>query len=300
VHTCHWPLRSCRVPVLVAALFLASPLAVTAQMLVGHVVDAATMAPIAEATIRVSNAAGREVVAVISDSTGWFATPLPAGSYTLAVAHAEYPQLASERVQVGRGERVSVELRLGPRPIGMEPILVRARAPTAETGPDEFYRRMARQRQIGQGSFITREELQRTATFGINEILSRDPAIMIVRVTYSADDYFGDPGRSAVVMRHAGRECVPQLIIDGVRIGHSEERQRDDPMLVTDLSVLINRDALEGVEIYRTAAETPPELRREGCGTIVFWTRRVTGNPFTLRRVAIASVWVVLGVIITR
>ncbi|HEX8905419.1 MAG TPA: hypothetical protein VF771_11280, partial [Longimicrobiaceae bacterium] len=61
----------------------------------------------------------------------------------------------------------------------------------------------------------------------------------------------------------ARRACVAQLYVDGVfRPGEiSEEVQPAE---------------VEAVEIYRTAAEVPPEFRREGsaCGAILVWTRR--------------------------
>lgn len=280
-------------PLVLGCVLLVGAADARAQSLLGQVVDAASSAPVAGALVRINDATARERLIVASDSAGWFTAPLPPGRYTLTVEHAEYPPLTGESVRLTRNERVTVELRLGPRPIGMAPIHVRGRAPAPMIGPDPFYARMAQQRAIGQGTFITRDDLSRMATIGIHEILNRDPDIMIVRVTNPGEQWRGDPGRHIVMMRRAGRECVPQLYVDGVRIGLSEELQRRDPFLVTDLSMLIDPDAVEGVEIYRSPAETPPALRStDACGTIVFWTRRQTGNPFSLRRIAIASAWI--------
>lgn len=258
-----------------AAALAAAPASAHAQAAVaGTVLDAASSAPVADVAVRAIDAAGRERLRVVSDSAGAFRIPLPAGRYTFQVERIGYEALNTPVVDLRRGELVTVEIRLGVAPVAIEPLVIRSRVPRAIGGADIFRRRMARQQAMGQGRFITREDIEETSVVSVNDLLARVPSVRIMPLV----------GRSgsvdAVVLDHAGRRCLPALYLDGVLVGWTGE---------TDLRDFYQPDMLEGIEIYRSEVETPPELRRQGCGAVALWTRGARGHAFSLRRIGIAA-----------
>jgi hypothetical protein len=262
-------------PLCAVLTVLALPRAAAGQAAVnGVVLDAETSQPVADVTIRAINEAGRERMRGVSDSAGYFSLALPPGRYTFQAEHIGYRTLNTPSVQVRRGDLVTVEIRVGVAPIAFEPLVVRLRQPNAVTGSERFHRRMAEQKAIGQGRFITRREIDSTSVASINDLLNRQPWLEVRPIV-------GRTGTNdVVIIRYAGRECLPALYIDGMPVGFTMD---------TDLRDFYSPDMLEGVEIYRTEVETPPELRRPGCGTVALWTRGQRGNPFSLRRLGIAA-----------
>jgi hypothetical protein len=65
--------------------------------------------------------------------------------------------------------------------------------------------------------------------------------------------------------RSQSEDCPPQIVLDGVRMGSTEEFQIDN----------LNTETIVGVETYASAAEVPIEFNWGGanCGVIVVWTQ---------------------------
>jgi hypothetical protein len=249
-----------------------------AQVVGGLVVDAATGAPVAGARVGALDEEGQERLTVTSDGQGRFTIPLPAGRHVFRVQHIGYDVLDTEPVILGRGERVEVEIRLGPRPVDLEPLVVRERR-RAGRGGTEFQRRMARMQATGQGRFITREEIEQTAVASVDALIAREPGVGLAQLQF----------QDVVVITARGRSspCMPVVYIDGVQV-------MNDALTPVDLS-LFRPDMIEGIEIYTRPQFAPPEFRTQGCGAIAVWTRLDgDGNPFTRRRLAIAGAWVAL------
>lgn len=268
-----------------AAAALPAATALSAQSVSGRVIDAATGSPVAQAAIEAIDDAGQPRAQTASDSAGAFALPLPAGRYSFRVTHLSYDPLETESLQFSRGEVVRLEFRLGVRPIRMEPLVVTSRQRT-HIGSEQFYSRMQRQRALGQGDFITRDDIEQTTTSDINALITRHPQVRSTRA--------GPGGMTEMLVLEArgGGLCVPALWVDGMRIMRNE---------LTDLRSWFHPDNVEGVEIYPNAAFAPPELSGGSeCGAIAIWSRQQRGNPFTLKRVMIAAIIAVTGFAMTR
>jgi hypothetical protein len=249
---------------------LAAPRAATAQGIAGTVLDASTRAPIAGVALTVVDAGGRDNVTVMSDSLGRFRAVLHgAGDYTLRAEQIGYATLTSVAVRVAARELVTVEIRLGPLPVALEPLVVQGRGPLRADGLDEYRRRLQQQRRSGFGRVIDREEIDRFPSVSMSSLLQRE---MRVRVQYT------QTGRR-YSMRGRGADCTPVVYLDGMYMGASPHN---------DLDAFIAPSSVEGVEIYRDI-EAPGELRTDGCGVIAVWSRRGEGRPFSWWRMAVGG-----------
>jgi hypothetical protein len=210
--------------------------------------------------------------AAITDSAGAFGLVLEPGEYAFQVEHISYRALTTGEVEVADGERLTVEIRLGPLPFEIEPLVVQARAQAASR-ISPFQRRMEQMGRASMGRFITREDIERAGVTTVNDLLMRQPGVTLVPVR----------GQSVVVMTGRGQNCRPTLYFDGMAIA----RGAGD----VDLSSWFHPEMIEGIEIYPTATSAPADMRTEGCGVIAIWSRHDAGNgaPLTWRRVLIAT-----------
>lgn len=256
---------------------------VRAQAIDGRVVESASGAPIVAAEVTLVDSLGYARVHAVADSAGRFELAVPGpGRYSLRVEHLAYEQVDSEPFNVGLGEAVEVLVRLGVRPIALDPIEVTARRQYETRGLEDFYGRMERMRRVGLGHFITREDIERRSATRVTDYLRMVPRVQIV----------GNRSTARVAIRRPrgrSRVCYPQVYIDGIPVNAVAP---DNILAVPDL---------EGIEVYRGLSEMPGDLfDRTGCGVVAFWTRRGLaddGNPITLVRVA-AFLGIVGGILL--
>jgi hypothetical protein len=271
-------------PVLAAALtaLLFAPADGWGQAVTGQVVDAVTGEPVAHASVRPVDPTGREHPAVSTDSAGVFRITLEAAQYAFLVQHIAYETLHSPPVMLRPGERVTVEIRMGPRPVEMEPLVVRGRRRDGEW-PSAFQRRMEQRGRTGLGRFISREDIERESALTVNDLLARQPGLRVMRVDLA----------DVIVMTGRGRQCLPALYFDGVPVAQG--------LTAIDLSAWFQPDDIEGIEIYAAANTAPAELRTHGCGVIGIWSRAHDRDapPLTLRRVLTAA-GIALGILLLR
>lgn len=270
---------------LALALISAAPSALCGQAASGLVIDATTGAGVADASIEALDESGQQRAQAVTDSAGHFALPLPAGRYRFRVTHLGYETIETESLQFNRGETVTLEIRLGARPIRMDPLVVRSRQ-RITIGSEAFYARMERQRALGQGDFITRADIEETTTSDINALIARHPQ---VRTGHGGPGGFTE---MLVLEQRGGGQCLPAIWVDGMRIMRNDQ---------TDLRSWFHPDNVEGVEIYPNAAFAPPELvAGSACGAIAIWSRQQRGNPFTLKRIVIGAIIAITGFAMTQ
>ena len=107
----------------------------------------------------------------------------------------------------------------------------------------------------GAGQFFTASEIERMHPHEVTDVLRHAPGIAV-----STDNSHNVKIR----MRGDMEYCTPAIFLDGKQLINWE---------LGDLNSLVEPETVGGMEVY-TPAMTPPEFRtRQGCGTILLWTR---------------------------
>lgn len=122
-------------------------------------------------------------------------------------------------------------------------------------------------RKLGFGRFLDSSLIRASEHLRLSDLLRRVDGISLVR-----------RGSSMFAMSIRRPGCFMQVILDGRVLYRPFAPTSQDtvgnppPDLTRDFDI----PALESVEVYRSAAETPSEFGGSGaaCGTVVLWTRR--------------------------
>jgi hypothetical protein len=267
---------------MLASLLALAPAPVAPQAIAGVVVDDRTLEPVPGALVRLV-IQGWLDRATETDSIGRFFLSTPReDQYQLEVSRMGYQTTRSQRVLVAAGDTVSVEFRVLPDAILMDPIMVTG---YTRRGRNAFDRR---RQEWGRGLFLTPAQ--------IDSIAPEHPAHALeglekVHVQWGwGPTPSGGSGPMPSVRGLLGRGCLlymvdfvpvrPEPFAPGIWSGYQ-------------LGSLLGKDIV-AVEVYRSVSEVPPELYRfsnqvrtifsEGgpgvryqyffnCGLVVFWTR---------------------------
>jgi hypothetical protein len=221
---------------------VASP-PLSAQAVTGRVVDATTGDPVPRATVRATMAGDttRAALSAVTDRRGHFILALEPGTWGLLVEHVGYDTIRTAALEVVPHEAVTLEVRLGPRPVAVEPLVVTARRPYAARS-QPFYDRMAFYQ--GRGRFFDRQAME-----GYPQVIPVD---------------MWHQTRSSMVF---SRCRTTATFVDGV------------PVPSTHLEDLrLRLEELEGVEIYRSPGTVPHELSTASITpypdcAVAYWTR---------------------------
>ena len=243
----------------------------TAQTIEGRLLDADSGRPIDLGVLILITEEGDTVRMAASTPDGRFSVTAPEpGSFLLRASALGYAEREEGVFELGPGSRVGVELRIAPRPMELDGILVStdqpaARHPLVLNGFVERYRQ-------GIGHFITPRDLERTVYRDTESLFHFIPGIRVVsqsRSTVQGRTVLG-PTTERVLMRNAWGSCVPRMYVDGVLTGYSAE-------MGERLSNVVDIGWIEAVEIYTRPAQVPARyggVTRNDCGVIVFWTGR--------------------------
>jgi hypothetical protein len=163
---------------------------------------------------------------------------------------------------------VTVELRLGPRPLEVEGLKVVARRMVGPPALRAFYERLERYRKTGRGVILDRSIL--------DQHVGQTGARALARQSISVREYPAYGGGRVEVKRlgaHFGQTpwCEPAMFLDGLPVDAATIRS-------------IPASSLAGVELYRGAQQVPAEYmwvdQALTCGAILAWTRRDgSGRP---------------------
>ncbi|HKJ02613.1 MAG TPA: carboxypeptidase regulatory-like domain-containing protein [Longimicrobiales bacterium] len=238
--------------------------------LTGSVLDRQTEAPVPGARVHLVDATSRaEVVVAESDDAGAFDfPPVAAGAYGLRVERIGY-QVVTDSVTLDEGDDEILTVYLVPEAIDLEPLVVRVPRTVAY-----YMRAFENRRATGNGTFITRSQIERRRASLTSEMLH---SLGGVRVQY------GRGGEAALFVRGT---CRPQLFLDGVALHQS---------VSIDMAVL--PDDLEGVEVYSNATIPAQYASAGACAAILLWTRpAVRGEG---RKVPVWKMLVAGGVLLT-
>jgi hypothetical protein len=236
---------------LIITLLAAAPL--TAQTVEGTVVEEESGTPIPGVEVLLlDEARERETRAqTVTDSLGAFRLVLPApGRYTLLLRRIGYATRTTEAIEVARAEVVVTEVALGTEALQLEPLVVVERRRERDPRLAQFYERAELNRKAGRGRIYFREDLRRVGT---------------VRSLYQLQ-----PERGS---------CPMKVLVDNLLVENVQE-----------LDFLADLERVEGVEIYRSQIQIPPEFSRySACALMLVWTRPPPGHPFSLKRLLIGA-----------
>jgi hypothetical protein len=208
----------------------------------GQLIDRVTRAPISGALVTVLGHPGTR-----PDSAGRFATTgLAAGTHVVQVRALGY-DLATWLVEVTEQQTTSVLLELEPAAVSVSGVVIEG-SRWEQRGMADF----ARRQQAGRGVFLTEGQIKEAKAVRLGDLLRNVAGVQqICR---------GNVCR--VYMSRSSRQCIPNFWVDGFAANNSTTLEM--PML-----------GVIGIEVYRTATETPVEFLRGDniCGSIVIWTR---------------------------
>jgi hypothetical protein len=250
----------------VAAALAGVPARVHAQVVRGQVIEASTKTAVRGATLELRDARGRSVSRVVSDSLGLFLlTVLNAGTYTLNTTHPAYFPHPADTLEMGPAESLTIEVRLDPAVIPLQPLVVTARA----RGWLEGFER--RRRTGGFGRFLTRKDIDARQASMSTDLLRGIPGVVLTPQRR---------GPPLLQMRGTRGLCMPAIWIDGIHIPHYAGG--------TTIDDALSPQTLDGVEIYNSVSSAPIEYRTGTCGVVLFWTRRGAneeGEPLQWKKV---------------
>lgn len=241
-------------PLVLSALLVVAPRLLAAQALTGRLVDPLTEQPIAGAVITLIPSGEQPHQRVVTDSAGRFAFTGggPAG-YRLGAVRVGYLPALSPEWELQGSDTLEVDFRLSSFLVLANPAHITRYTGRPALGVSGFYGRTLAADRV---TFITREQVEQLLPPFTTALLDGVPGVTLVP---------RPPWQRPLVRLGAG--CAPAVFLDGVRIRPGEGSLDD----------LVEPWELEGVEVYRSAAELPEELGGGiECGAIVFWTRQAS------------------------
>jgi hypothetical protein len=245
--------RACRiVPILAIATFLLSlqgPLPACAQSgVVGRAIDLAARAGVAGVRISAHDERGTQTGVTESDSIGHFRLRLSPGKYKLRAVRVGYQSAETMTFEFSEDEQLEVVLQMTVQPFSMEPLVIVGSRTTAGH-LKEYYERL--DRDSGRGRFITRTQIVEMDAPGITSYMEQYGVPMHMNLRGGEKWPLG-----------VGR-CRMRVFLDGTPI---------DGFVIDDL---VRPADVEGVEVYRSAYEAPPQYssRTNTCGIVLIWTR---------------------------
>ena len=213
----------------------------------GRVVMSKGGTPVPGARIFLTNVRKR----LATDSVGRFVFEgLNPGAYRIEASLIGFAPLSAV-VSLAAGERKDIEFRADTLGQLLPTIFVEGEP---EPVPLRVITTFERRMSVGMGRFITRDD-----------IVKRNPIRLIDMIRFLPGVRSDCRGSICQVsLNHDRSGCPPAIFVDDQR---------------TSLAVLdiTPPSDVEGVEVYRGAAETPPELNNEVArcgGAIAIWTRR--------------------------
>ena len=222
-----------------------------AQSVRGALTEERSGAPVADAAVTLISSDGGEAASGRTGENGAFLLSVEEpGGYRIRADKAGYRPGLSTRLQLAAGDTARVAIALAEMVVLLDSVRVEGRAGIPHIAR-AFYERMA---SASFGIFISRDDVLASRARRTTDLLRRVPG---VRLTPGRGDGFAASLRGG---------CSPTVYIDGTRALITPGLGIDD---------LVHPGELEGVEIYRSISEAPPQYQglNAGCSAILFWTR---------------------------
>lgn len=234
----------------------------------GQILDPETGRPVRDAEVTLTQSPGTLRVGATTDSRGFFRlqTRVP-GNFLLSARALGFTPLTDEPVEILPGKLTVLELRMAPEALELAPLVVTAEARTFHLEMEGFYERKTRGLDTGiflEPEFIDERMPRRTTDlfYGMMGTRVVETEVGEQGVYFRAGERISSGGMAV---------CWPMVYVDRqlMRTGGLG----GDPAALNEL---VDPFELAAVEVYRSAAEIPPQFNgpNAGCGVIVFWTKR--------------------------
>jgi hypothetical protein len=205
---------------------------------------------------------------VMSRADGSFSLIVPFRGETVVLVRRPGFSAQVLRVDLSKGMwRGNIVLQPGSFRLPEVTVTARYAKPAEYAGTakyDDFFRR----KRVGLGTFISREDIERSNAFHTIEILRMTPGVKV--------QIKGNPALGSV---YFGR-CTPHdpdynvtVWIDGFR-QYPNGGQIASPTDVGEMISRIGPANIEMMEVYRGASQIPGEYHADGCAVVAIWTRQ--------------------------
>lgn len=236
---------------------------ITAQAVLGKLLDNESGQPVATAQVVLADSSGNVVGRALSDSAGRFFIAVELGTYSLVVNRLSYKPEHVTDIEITNTSVMAIQIRLSPDAVQIPGLLVQGERRVRSLGANGFYDR----KQRGFGHFIEVAELRRLQAVRPSELVRRLPGV----VTRN-----GEVRSTRGAFRADGPEnCLLQIVVDGVYRG-------------ANLDDVLTVEEIEAIEVYTGSSNVPPRwqglaglgyLNISGgttptCGVVLVWTKR--------------------------
>ena len=224
------------------------------QTVSGRLVESGTETPILLGRVVLVDTTFTIVRETMSDHNGNFTLVAPGpGSYWVAAERIGYWAAADGLAQLDEGGFLPIDFYLRPKPLELEGIVAEVERRRIEGFLEQegFYDRQ----EARAGWFMGPDAIEEHPGFDTADLLRDAPFV-------DRRDIFGQ-GAVVEMWARGGGRCRPEVYVDGVPFPPQ-----------ADINDFVFVDNILGVEVYRGAAEIPPQWGMfNNCGVILIWTR---------------------------
>lgn len=237
------------------------------QGLQGIVREPETGEPVRAVEVTLRRSPGGVVAVGTTNTRGFFRlqTPLP-GDYLLSLEALGYASVRGEEVAVSMGKLTVLEIQLAPEALALEPLVITAEPRAFHLEMEGFYGRQ--ETGLHTGIFMSPKILEERQPLRVTDMFFEIPGTRVIETQVGGRGVYFRSGE------RFNEICWPMVFMDRqlLRSGGFE-----DPAELDELAQAFD---VAAIEVYRSAAEIPPEFNgaNAGCGVIVMWTKKGGGE----------------------
>ncbi len=208
-----------------------------------------------------------------TDAEGYYRiVDVPGGPRRIVMRKIGFQPLNSFHTLIA--DTVTLDVRMAPLEVQLPTIEVTVRGLTPVPGK---LRAWAERRERGRGTFFDDAFLRQNEHLGLKDVLRRVNGLRFVRFADRAGVAASAGARSTAFTlaprtrpKGVPNACYMTVYVDGAMV-YTEGNDRIRPPNLEDYNVY----NLAAIEVFRSAAEIPPEMNAMGsdCGVISLWTR---------------------------
>jgi hypothetical protein len=251
-----------------ASMMLLVSATASAQTVSGTIISRTTQQPVAQAMVSLVQADGAIVRALSTDASGQYSFELPvSGEHRIRAERFGFHTYQTNPMQ-NAGTNIRQDVQLQDSVIPLSPVTVPAAMRSRRLASIGLYERA----QSGIGTFILRDEIEKRHGLRITDVLEGRAGIRVIQASRATSALSRDIVMRAGATNRMRGGCLPRVYLDGVlvRIGGSANNA-----LIVPLDEIATLDDVEGIELYKSAAQVPAQYggANSACGVVLIWSR---------------------------